>query len=229
MNASTPVIRDQQPAGNRLVPLGRAATSVAVERNGIHRQKRSIFQRAARRRPNSQAGTPAVPVAQVSKPAVSPISKSARAAAFRAGAAGRGVAGSRATSGFGNPRYSRLGSLRYAAAVRAPLGARRRARSINRSRLAQWDAADSDGWLRGFGAAAVGPPRTQPRSLGGRAAAGCSAPLCGPSESARLDRCGLGFALPPPFRPDGLAMRCRRCLRLSLLDSIGSAVSVRRP
>ena len=40
-------------------------------------------------------------VAQVSKPAVSPTSKSA------------GRTGSRAASGFGNPRHSRLGSLRY--------------------------------------------------------------------------------------------------------------------
>ena len=50
--------------------------------------------------------TPRVPVAalgvaQVSKPAVSPISKSAGRPAFRG------------ASGFGNPRHSRLGSLRY--------------------------------------------------------------------------------------------------------------------
>ena len=42
-------------------------------------------------------------VAQASKPAVSPTSKSA----------GRRLR--RCVSGFGNPRYSRLGSLRYAA------------------------------------------------------------------------------------------------------------------
>ena len=65
-----------------------------------------------------------IPVAQVSKPAVSPISKSAAAAEFWTLAASRGVAVSRAASGFGNPRYSRLGSLRYAGGSRAatPLG-----------------------------------------------------------------------------------------------------------
>src|SRR5581483_5041407 len=49
-------------------------------------------------------------VAQVSKPAVSPISKSA---ARRSLGERRKV---RPASGFGNPRYSRLGSLRYVAA-----------------------------------------------------------------------------------------------------------------
>ena len=58
------------------------------------------------------------PVAQVSKPAVSPISKSAGAAGFRGRAASRGGADDRTASGFGNPRYSRLGSLRYAGSAR---------------------------------------------------------------------------------------------------------------
>ena len=61
----------------------------------------------------------AAPVAQVSKPAVSPISKSAGAAGFRARAKRRSVVGGRTARGFGNPRYSRLGSLRYTAAVRS--------------------------------------------------------------------------------------------------------------
>ena len=54
-----------------------------------------------------------VPVGQVSKPAVSPISKSAGAAELLACAASRGVAGDRTTRGSGNPRYNRLRSLRY--------------------------------------------------------------------------------------------------------------------
>jgi len=46
------------------------------------------------------------PVAQASKPAVSPTSKSAACRVARA------------SGGFGNPRYSRLGSLRYRQRVR---------------------------------------------------------------------------------------------------------------
>ena len=57
-------------------------------------------------------------VAQVSKPAVSPISKSAGAVVFGARAACLDVAGGWTARGFGNPRYSRLGSLRYTEAVR---------------------------------------------------------------------------------------------------------------
>ena len=65
-------------------------------------------------------------VAQVSKPAVSPISKSAAATDFPACAASRRVAGGRTACGFRNPRYSRLGSLRYKGAVRGcDPGARR--------------------------------------------------------------------------------------------------------
>ena len=88
--------------------------------------------RAARRRPNSQAGTPAVPGGRArmrpnaSDASAHGASRSAgfqtcciadfqigRAAEFRARAADRGVAGGRAARGFGNPRHSRLGSLRY--------------------------------------------------------------------------------------------------------------------
>ena len=54
-------------------------------------------------------------VAQVSEPAVSPISKSAGATQFRARAANWSVAGGRTRRGFGNPRHSRLGILRYRA------------------------------------------------------------------------------------------------------------------
>ena len=53
------------------------------------------------------------PAAQVSKPAVSPISQSAAVTNIPACAASPGVAGDRPACGFGNPRYSRLGSLRY--------------------------------------------------------------------------------------------------------------------
>jgi hypothetical protein len=48
------------------------------------------------------------PVAQASKPAVSPTSKSAACRVARA------------SGGFGNPRYSRLGSLRYGPRVKYP-------------------------------------------------------------------------------------------------------------
>ena len=58
-------------------------------------------------------------------------------------------------------------------------GSRLGARCIRRSELAPWDAADSNGGLRGFGAAAAGPRRTQPRSLGCGSAALCSSCLCG--------------------------------------------------
>ena len=50
---------------------------------------------------NFQCERDARPVAQVSQPAVSPTSKSA------------GCRNGQAPCGFGNPRYSRLGSLRY--------------------------------------------------------------------------------------------------------------------
>ena len=64
--------------------------------------------RAARRRAHPRTA----PVAQVSKPAVSPISKSAGAVVFGAHAARRGAW--LIARGFGNPRYGRLGGLRYA-------------------------------------------------------------------------------------------------------------------
>ncbi len=55
-------------------------------------------------------------VAQASEPAVSPILQSAAGAGLRARAAGCGVAGGPIPSGFGKPRYSRLGSLGRAGA-----------------------------------------------------------------------------------------------------------------
>ena len=58
------------------------------------------------------------PVAQVSKPAVSPISKSAAAPGFRARMTSPDAAGDRTDSGFSTPRYSRFGNLRYAGRVR---------------------------------------------------------------------------------------------------------------
>jgi len=48
------------------------------------------------------------PVAQASKPAVSPASKSAACRVART------------SGGFGNPRYGRLGSLRYGQRVKYP-------------------------------------------------------------------------------------------------------------
>ena len=58
------------------------------------------------------------PVAQVSKPAVSPISKSAGGEGVGTRRFFRNAAAGRTASGFGNPRYSRLGSLRYKASAR---------------------------------------------------------------------------------------------------------------
>ena len=60
-------------------------------------------------------------------------------------------------------------------------GARRCARRTSRSRLAPWDASDFNGCLRAFWAAAAGPRRTQPRSLG----CGCAA-LCPSCRSGHL-------------------------------------------
>ena len=84
------------------------------------------------------AGSPArhprtAPVAQVSKPAVSPISKSAGGEGVGWLGLFRSTAGGRTISGFGNPQYSRLGSLRYAGAVRGC------ARSPARHPLAPWN------------------------------------------------------------------------------------------
>ena len=56
----------------------------------------------------------------------------------------------------------------------------RSSRRTSRSGLAPGDASDSNGHLRGFWAAAAGPRRTQPRSLGCGFAALCSSCLCGP-------------------------------------------------
>ena len=58
-------------------------------------------------------------------------------------------------------------------------GARLCARSTSRSRLAARGASDFHGCPRRFGAAAAGPRRTQPRSVGCGPAALCSECLCG--------------------------------------------------
>ncbi len=79
------------------------------------------------------------------------ISKSAGATALEACASSRGVAGGRTASGFGNPRYRKLGSLRYpdrrcgsgssrptgssAGALRLPWGDLRRSPLLSRHRL----------------------------------------------------------------------------------------------
>ena len=66
-------------------------------------------------------------------------------------------------------------------------GARLGAHRTSRSRLDRWDAADCNGCVRGFGAAAAGPRRTQPRSFGcGPRLPLCSSYLCG---SPRVFNC----------------------------------------
>ena len=54
------------------------------------------------------------------------------------------------------------------------------------------DAADSHGRWRGCGAAAAGPRRTQPRSLGCGSAALCSSRLCGSPALSGLNCYGSG-------------------------------------
>ena len=76
-------------------------------------------------------------------------------------------------------------------AARIFLGARLCARSTSRSRLAAADASNSNECRRGFGAAAAGPRRTQPRSVGCGSAALCSSRLCGPPALAGLNGHGL--------------------------------------
>ena len=74
-------------------------------------------------------------------------------------------------------------------------GARRCARRTSRSRLTAGDGSDSSGCVRRFGAAAAGPRRTQPRSLGCGCAALWASCLCGANESARLNGCGLAVTI----------------------------------
>ena len=81
-------------------------------------------------------------------------------------------------------------------------GARLCARSTSRSRLAARDAADPTGCLRQFVAAAAGPRRTQPRSLGCGFAALCSSCLGGSRELVRLGGAPFSPAL-SPFVPHG--------------------------
>ena len=70
-------------------------------------------------------------------------------------------------------------SAKPARAGRIIPGARLCARSTSRSGVDPRDASDSSGCVRRFGAAAAGPRRTQPRSLGCCPAALCSSCLCG--------------------------------------------------
>ena len=81
-------------------------------------------------------------------------------------------------------------SAKSSCAARILHGARLCARSTSRSRLAASVAADFNRCRRGFGAAAAGPRRTQPRSFGCGFAALCSSCLCGSSPSARMESCG---------------------------------------
>ena len=67
-------------------------------------------------------------------------------------------------------------------------GARLCARSTSRSRLVAGDAADFNAGHRGFEAAAAGPRRTQPRSIGCGSAALCPSHLCSPSGAEPLPR-----------------------------------------
>ncbi len=80
--------------------------------------------------------------------------------------------------GCGSAELSR-DSAESSRAARIFPGARLCARSTSRSRLAAGDASDSNERLRGFGAAAAGPRRTQPRSFGCGSAALCPSRLCG--------------------------------------------------
>ena len=66
-------------------------------------------------------------------------------------------------------------------------GARRCARRTSRSGLSARDTSQSNRCLRGFAAAAAGPQRTQPRSLGCGSAALCSARLGGSPALAGLN------------------------------------------
>ena len=97
-------------------------------------------------------------------------------------------------------------------------GARLCARRTSRSGLAPGDASDSNGHLRGFWAAAAGPRRTRPRSLGCGSAALCSSCLCGPSELARLNSYGLATSAMRGRRL-GLAAWLRRVILNGLVGT----------
>ena len=75
-------------------------------------------------------------------------------------------------------------------------GARLCAWSTSRSGLAPGDAADANWCWRGFRAAAAGPRRTQPRSLGCGSAALCSSRLCGSSRSSPSHNYAVASRLP---------------------------------
>ncbi len=74
-------------------------------------------------------------------------------------------------------------SAKSSRATRIFPGARLCARRTSRSGLAAGDASDFNGRVRAFGAAAAGPRRTQPRTVGSGFAALCSSRLWGPLGS----------------------------------------------
>ncbi len=84
-------------------------------------------------------------------------------------------------------------------AARISPGARLCARSTSRSRLTAREASDFHGRPRRSGAAAAGPRRTQPRSLGCGSAALDSSCSRGPSDLARLNSHGLTPTCRRPF------------------------------
>ena len=98
-------------------------------------------------------------------------------------------------------------SAKSSRAARISPGARLCARSTSRSRLATGDASDSNGCRRGFGAAAAGPRRTQPRSLGCGFAARCSSYLWDPLGG--FHRIGTVELKTSPLRAAGLRGRGR--------------------
>ena len=81
-------------------------------------------------------------------------------------------------------------------------GARLCARRTSRSRLTAGDGSDSNGCVRRFGAAAAGPRRTQPRSLG----CGCAA-LCASDLGGVLLRATTICAFPPNTAEIGRTQR----------------------
>ena len=87
-------------------------------------------------------------------------------------------------------RLAIRGTVKSAQRARTLPGARLCVRSTSRSRLPAGHVADSNGCRRGFGAAAAGPRRTPPRSLGCGSAARCASRLGG--SPALVGRNGYG-------------------------------------
>ncbi len=120
--------------------------------------------------------------------------------------------------------------------ARISRGARRCAPSTSRSGLAARDASDFSRCRRGFGAAAAGPRRTQPRSVGCGCTALCSSYLGGPlgvrdcRDSAEPYLCSEGdrsaafrpqkrppaatFAKNPERNPESLSGELVNCLEI---------------